>query len=553
MNKFFGNHNVRAGLDLRLTHYQTYHAGAPFTFNTATDMTQQSSTSASESGNEIATLLLGTPSNGSANINPALFYSSWYIAPWIQDTWKVNRRLTINYGLRYEVNAPPTERYNQLNDGFDQKAASPLVPQIPASVIGQFPELADLKGALTFAGVGGQSAHPFATDYHDIQPRIGVAYKVSDRLVIRGGYGRFYTNFQDNGMLQNIGFSASTPLVTANNPVTPIPNLLSNPFPSGITQPTGASLGGLTGLSTGFNFWNPHYKMPHAHEFSFGFQYRVTQNGVLDVSFVGNRVRDYAGNIQVNVPSAAFMEPCNEMSGGIAAKCEIPGPFPLYGVTAAGSKSTFLNPWNFDNNRPYPQFWDIQEIGANIGKDWYNALQVSYAHRYSHGLTFNTSYTWSKQIEQWGWMDQYQNIPQRSPYYLEHPQVFKVFGSYDLPFGRDRMFTLGGNRIADFFLGGWVVAPSVNIQTGEPAALPNNAVMRKPANAQNIDWSSSSVRGWSNCVLSEDANGNISPMPYSVQAAAGATIRLTISLFTRCLRVRGERSRRSLRTPARFS
>ena len=521
LNKFLGNHNIRAGLDLRLTHFQTYNPGTPFTFNFLTDMTQQSSTSTSESGNEIASLLLGLPSSGTANINPALFYSTWYIAPWIQDNWKVTQRLTINYGLRYDINTPPTERYNRLNDGFNVNAASPLVPQIPPSVISQYPQLANLKGALTFAGVNGYSAHPFATDYRDIQPRIGVAYKLSDRLVLRGGYGLFFTNFQDNAMLQNIGFNATTPLVTASNPVTPIPNLLSNPFPSGITQPTGSSLGGLTALSTGFSFWNPNYEMPRAHEFSFGFQFRVAQNGVLDVSYVGNRVHDYAGNTQINVPGASFVEPCNEITGGIAAKCQVNGPFPLSGVTAAGSKSTIQNAFSYDNNRPFLQFQDIQEQGVNLGKDSYNGLQISYTFRLSHGLSFNTSYVWSKQIEQWGWMDQYNLVPQRSPYYLEHPHVFKVSGSYDLPFGKSRTFNFGGNRVADFFLGGWVLAPSVNIQTGEPASLPVNAVQLHPANAKNINWSSSSVRGWSNCVLNEDANGNVTPMPYSVQAGCG--------------------------------
>ncbi len=521
LNKSLGNHNLRAGIDLRLTHFQTYNPGTPFTFNFLTDMTQLSSTSASNSGNEIASLLLGTPSNGTANINPALFYSTWYIAPWVQDDWKVNSRLTINYGLRYDVNTPPTERYNRLNDGFDQNAASPLVQQIPASVLSQYPQLANLKGALTFAGVNGQSTQPFATDYHDIQPRIGAAYKVTDRLVLRGGYGLFYTNFQSNSMLQNIGFSAATPLVPFVNSITPVPNLLNNPFPSGITQPTGASLGGLTALSTSLSFWNQHYKMPHAHEFSFGFQYRVTQNGVFDASYVGNRVRDYAGNIQVNIPSAAFVEPCNETAGGIASRCQVPTPFPLYGVKAAGSKSTLLNPFNYESNRPFLQFNDVTEIGANIGKDWYNALQLSYNQRLSHGLTFNVSYTWSKQIEQWGWIDQYLNIPQRSPYYLEHPQVFKIYGNYDLPFGRGRAFNFGGNRIADVFLGGWNIAPSINIQTGEPAALPANAVSLKNPNASNINWNAPSVRGWSNCVLNEDANGNIAPMPYSLQAGCG--------------------------------
>ncbi|MGH9438738.1 MAG: hypothetical protein ACRD22_12805 [Terriglobia bacterium] len=322
-------------------------------------------------------------------------------------------------------------------------------------------------------------------------------------------------------MMQDIGFSASTPLVTSTNTVTPIPNLLNNPFPNGITQPTGASLGGLTALSTAFNFWNPNYKIPRTHEFSFGFQYRATRNSVIDIAYVGNRVRDYAGNIELNIPSASFVEPCNEMTGGITSKCEVPGPFPLYGVSAAGSKSTLLNPWNYDNNRPFPQFWDVQELGANIGKDNYDGMQISYTLRASHGLTLNASYVWSKQIEQWGWMDQYQKSAQRSPYYLEHPNVFKIYANYDLPFGRGRRFQLGGSRIADAILGGWNIAPMFNIQTGEPAGLPTNAVMRHPAQASNINWNASSVRGWSNCVLSEDANGNISPMPYSLKAGCG--------------------------------
>ncbi|MGH9438737.1 MAG: hypothetical protein ACRD22_12800, partial [Terriglobia bacterium] len=137
-------------IDLRLIHYQTYSPGAPFTFNFNTDMTQLSSTSATESGNEIATLLLGTPSSGSAVVNPGLFYSTWYVAPWIEDSWKVNHRLTINVGLRWDLLTPPTERYNRMNDGFGPNAPSPLVPLIPQANINQFPRLADLKGALYF-------------------------------------------------------------------------------------------------------------------------------------------------------------------------------------------------------------------------------------------------------------------------------------------------------------------------------------------------------------------------------------------------------------------
>ena len=83
---------------------------------------------------------------------------------------------------------------------------------------------------------------------------------------------------------------------------------------------------------------------------------------------------------------------------------------------------------------------------------WYNGLQVNFNQRFSHGLVFTASYTRSRQIEQWGWMNQYLRIPQRSPYGFDHPNVFKVSGAYDLPFGKGRTFKMGGSRIADYAL-----------------------------------------------------------------------------------------------------
>src|SRR5262249_7430533 len=165
----------------------------------------------------------------------------------------------------------------------------------------------------------------------------------------------------------------------------------------------------------------------------------------------------------------------------------------------------------------------ITESGINLGHMWYNGLQVTFTERLSHGLVFTASYVRSRQIEQWGWMNQYLGIPQRSPYGFDHPNVFKLSGAYDLPFGKGRTFKMGNSRLADFFLGGWQFSPSMFIQNGERADLPGGAIRLRNSHVQDIDWNRYQVRGWGNCVLNQDTNGTIAPMAYSVRAGCSST------------------------------
>ena len=527
LNKSLGKHNLRTGIDARLTHYQNYAPGYPFTVNNNSDLTRavwNDSSSEAYSGDGYASFLLGTPSSGSANINPATFYSSWYLAPWLQDDWKVSSRLTINMGLRYDLNLPPTERYDRMNIGFNQSVANPISQQLPGSVIAQDPNLANLKGGVEFAGVDGNRRAATLNDYNNIQPRIGAAFQATPRLVLRGGYGLFYTNFQSNDMMQTLGFSSATNIITSlNGGQTPIPNVLNNPFPTGVLQPAGSSQGLLTYIGQGFNYWNPMYKLPRAHEFSAGFQYRVLSNGVIDVAYVGNRVRAYAANANMNLPDYSYAKQCDETAGGRTSICNalVSNPFngvPAFAGTGLGNSATYTA---FNASRPHPQFGDITQEGLNIGHVWYDGVQISYTQRVTHGLTLNTSYVRSKQIEQWGWMNQYLNIPQRSPYLFNHPNVYKISAVYDLPFGRNRTFNLGGNRILDLFFGGWQVAPTLIAQNGEPANLPGNAVRLKNSDVKNINWNQYQVRGWGNCILNEDQNGTVAPLAYSLAAGCG--------------------------------
>jgi hypothetical protein len=193
----------------------------------------------------------------------------------VQDDWKVTKRLTLNFGLRWDLNLPPDEKHNRMNTGFDPKLPNPIQGMIPPAP-GQNIPTSDHHRGIQFAGVNGQRTRATLSDLNNIQPRFGLAYQVTPKLVFRGGYGLYYTNFQSNGMMQTLGFSSTPHLVNSlDGGQTAIPNLLNNPFPSGITQPFGSSLGALSYVGQGFTQYNPWYKMPRVHQFSGGFQFSV--------------------------------------------------------------------------------------------------------------------------------------------------------------------------------------------------------------------------------------------------------------------------------------
>jgi hypothetical protein len=127
----------------------------------------------------------------------------------------------------------------------------------------------------------------------------------------------------------------------------------------------------------------------------------------------------------------------------------------------------------------------------------------------AHGLTLNTSYVWSKQILQTGWLNQALNIPQRSVYANGLPQSFKIQGTYELPIGRGRLISLQ-NRVADSLIGGWRIASDFTLESGEPATLPTNAYQLPHNKFRNhLDWHANQVQVWGNCVLSK-LNGVVS-------------------------------------------
>src|SRR5437870_2584970 len=201
-------------------------------------------------GFALAGFLLGTPTQGYTDYNVQPTLSNRFYSFYAQDDWKISNRLTLNLGLRAEHEGPVTDRYNHGNSGFDFGVNSPLAAQAAANYAASpVPQLAALnvKGGLGFVGVNGAPAGNLSMPAVDWAPRLGFAYRVNLRTVLRGGYGIFYVpNLINN--YQQVGFSLQTQMINSlDNNLTPFARL-ANPFPSGVTAPTGSSLGLLTGV-----------------------------------------------------------------------------------------------------------------------------------------------------------------------------------------------------------------------------------------------------------------------------------------------------------------
>lgn len=423
--------------------------------------------------------------------------------------------LTVNLGVRYDVLTGPVDKNDALNIGFD--------PNIQTNVS----QLPGLTGGLLFANVNGNPRSPVATYFGNIQPRIGFAWQPVDRLVVRGGYGIFYTNFLNLGMLNQNGFSATTQMNTSNDGGRhPIAGVVSNPLPSGIIEPAGSSLGAQTGIGTQLYTYNTHYKIPRANQFSLGIQYRLLRNGVLDASYVGNRVVNYDMTYDANIPNWSFLQTCDELYGaGQMNNCQAMGTNPFENVSAFKGTPYYSNPTvdEYDLHRPHNQFIEVTTQGLNRAHNYYNGLQLDYRQRMTHGVSMDANFVWSKQIEQWGWLSQALNIPQRSPYNYGLPHAFKISGVFQVPVGHGRALNLKAHRLGNMIFGDWDFSPQFTVQSGEPANLPANAYPL-PHNKfyKHPDWSKAQVKGWNNCVLSKDNTGVISILDAATAARCGA-------------------------------
>ncbi len=500
LSKVHGAHELKFGFDARLHQINYIQTNAPlgnFSFD-ATGTSQNNSEDNPNGGDTMASFLMGQMLGGGNSgyeiqFRPAM--ESLQYAWFAQDNWKARPNLTLNFGLRYELSLPRTERHNRQN-WWDPSVINPLNG---GSITYTDPLTQDTVTRTLYGGerfTNGNNRTNWDTDWNNLAPRFGLAYQFNSKTVFRGGYGIYFgqTRSGANGLgsYGTQGYNVGTSVITTYNNDGATPYLhLSNPFPNGFVQPEGSSLGLLNDV--GFNAVGPirsgyAIKTPYEQSWSFGFEHELPGNVVVDVEYIGKKgthlyfsgannpqilgpqIEQYSQN-QLNALLNYVQNPFSSANGG-----------PISDPNSTLSAPTVQG---YQLLLPYPEFTGVTTDVQPIANSIYHGLQIKAEKRYSNGLQFLVTYTWSKSIDDASTYDdnvtwegsltslQDPNKPwlERSLSTFDIPHVVQFTYTYDLPFGHGRMFLGNMPKALDSIIGGWKTNGIWRISAGRPLVV----------------------------------------------------------------------------------
>jgi Carboxypeptidase regulatory-like domain/TonB dependent receptor len=472
VTKNTGPHSIKFGFD-----YEDQQLNRSDEFSAFFGFTQQPTsgpnptTNNGLTGNGFASLLLGAgTSNGNCGSfvpncgallqnSPAL--SNAYFAWYVQDAWKVTSRLIVNYGLRYEIQPGMTERYNDMAS-WDPHLVNPIGAQAG---------LPNLLGAIEFTNSSNRA--PYNTPYNNLAPRLGLAYRVTDKLVVRSGYGITYTRSVPIYLNSpsNDGYAVTTPWVTSLNNGITVQNYWANAFPQGLTPITGSTNGLLQQVGLAVNEFARNRPTPYIQEYSLDVQYQLGRDTAMEMGYNGSQGRKLIENGAFNANEL----PDKDLSLGNALLASVPNPF--YGTAIASGTLSGPTVQYGQLLLPYPQYTAVNLLLTPGASSSFNALSAKVTHRFSQGLTLVASYQWSKAIDNVsedgsGTIRDYNNLSlERSVSAHDVPQNLVVTYRYEFPFGKGRAFGKSWSRGIDLALGGWSVAGIWSYHSGLPLAF----------------------------------------------------------------------------------
>ncbi|MCS7023411.1 MAG: TonB-dependent receptor [Bryobacteraceae bacterium] len=528
LTKISGSHSMRIGAEYRLQKETGFNYGyvAPqFTFNATFTRGPLDNSPAAPIGQALASMLFGIATGGVINNNASRAEDSTYWGFYFQDDWRLTPRLTLNLGLRYEYETPVAERFNRSIRGFDFTTPNPIsqlalaryaaspIPEVPVS---QFQTL----GGLTFAGVGQPSAL-WRPDRNNFAPRVGVAFQINRRMVFRAGYGIFYDVLGvDRFGVNQGGFNQPTNIIPSLDNGQTYVATLRNPFPNGIEDARGASEGLRTFLGRGVSFFNETPLNPYMQRWSASIQRELPGRIVADVSYVGNRGTKLGVTRELNPVPRQYLStlPVRDQAVIDFLSRQVPNPFagmPEFAGTALANQRVGVA----QLLRPYPHFGSIT-FTTPAGFSYFHSLQLAVEKRMSNGLSFQSSWTWSKFMQATDYRNDVDDLPEKVISDQDYTHRFVLSAIYELPFGRNRRFFPAWAGWRQALFGGWQLQGWYEGQTGDALGF-GNAIFTGSLKEIPLPVSQRRAERWFNV----DAGFNRNPQQVLVNNIIGLSTR----------------------------
>jgi hypothetical protein len=476
LSKFAGHHTVKAGVEYRRMTADSLAYGnsaGNFGFTSAFTQGPNPNTASSAAGDAFGSFLLGYPATGDIAVaGPGSFLQHYY-AGYAQDEFRATESITLNVGLRYEFEQGLQEKDNRFTVGFDPNAT------FPAQVAGL-----DLKGGLMYAGQNGYPTVQGAPSKGQFAPRGGIAWSLTDKTVIRGGYGLFWAPTQFSGVTETTmgtrGYTASTTFLSSTDGGLTPTGSLSNPFPNGIAQPQGNAQGVLTGAGGAIDFVDQSSKPGYVQQYSVDYQWELPAGHSISVGYMGSRSERLSmggtSDVTVNINQ---LDP-SYLALGTSLQQLVPNPF--FGNAAFGNLSRSSTISRGQLLRPFPQFTDVLAHRVNQARARYNALALKWDRRMKKSWAASANYTYSRLMDnQFGESNTFSNrlgsaldntnLDGEYGYsLLDVPHRLNVNATVQLPFGEGRRWMTGGG-VTNALLGGWSVTMAGRYQNGFPLSI----------------------------------------------------------------------------------
>jgi hypothetical protein len=494
LTRLAGDHSIRIGYDMRLYREFSENPGrqAPeFQLTRGGAFTRAADNSTGLFGQDIANFILGFPTGGSIDRNATRLDNTWYNGVYVQDDWKLSNRLTLNLGLRYEYESPTYDSNNANVRGFDPAAAIGIASAVQAAYAARpIPEVAPsafkVQGGVLFAD--DQRRGFYNPDRNNWEPRVGFAYELSSKTVVRGGVGIYAVPAIIAGNYQP-GFSQNTPIVVSPDRGLTLRATLANPFPDGILEPVGSSLGPNTSLGQSVGRFYPlDAKNPMNARYMISVQRELPGQWLLDVGYTGSRGWDQQVDLDMNPVPLQYLttSPVRDQTWIDYMGAAVANPFAGLIPSTGRNNATIARR---ELLRPFPQFTGVTSYSFD-GSTTYDSGQVKIEHRFVRGYTLLAAYTFSKFTERLSKLNATDTSYEERRAASDIPHRIALSGILELPFGRGRHWGRDASGLTDALIGGWSVQAIGQLQSGRPSFTFGNLYYSGDPNALKAHYSS---------------------------------------------------------------